>query len=101
MHIMMPLPFIRLSAAGGYYSSQVSEKLRLVGLNTNLYYNQDLLTKDLSDPANQLVFLQKELDEARKHGQMVGGNCAGCRYHKNPSLIICIVFCSTNTKLKC
>jgi len=98
MHKMMP--FIPLSAPGGYYSSQVSEKLRLVGLNTNLYYNQDLLTKDLSDPANQLGFLQKELDEARKHGQMVGGKCAGCTYHRNPSLIICFVF-FTNTKLKC
>ncbi|WAR24739.1 ASM3B-like protein, partial [Mya arenaria] len=56
---------------GGYYSSKISEKLRLIGLNTNLYYDQDRLTKDLPDPAQQMDFLDKQLQEARKHNQMV------------------------------
>ncbi|XP_052778094.1 acid sphingomyelinase-like phosphodiesterase 3b [Mya arenaria] len=56
---------------GGYYSATISEKLRLIGLNTNLYYDQDRLTKDLPDPAQHLDFLDKQLQEARKHNQMV------------------------------
>ncbi|WAR24741.1 LOW QUALITY PROTEIN: ASM3B-like protein [Mya arenaria] len=56
---------------GGYYSATISEKLRLIGLNTNLYYDQDRLTKDLPDPAQQIDFLDKQLQEARKHNNMV------------------------------
>ncbi|WAR24740.1 ASM3B-like protein [Mya arenaria] len=37
----------------------------------NLYYDQDRLTNDLPDPAQQMDFLDKQLHEAHKHNQMV------------------------------
>ncbi|KAH3848892.1 acid sphingomyelinase-like phosphodiesterase 3a isoform X2 [Dreissena polymorpha] len=56
---------------GGYYSSQISKKFRLIGLNTNLYYDQDKLTRDLDDPANQFAWLKDELEGARKRQEAV------------------------------
>ncbi|XP_053394460.1 acid sphingomyelinase-like phosphodiesterase 3b [Mercenaria mercenaria] len=56
---------------GGYYSSHISEKIKLLGLNTNLYYDQDKLTKGLTDPANQLKWIEDQLEAARKKNEQV------------------------------
>lgn len=56
---------------GGYYSSHISKKIKLLGLNTNLYYSQDKLTKGLPDPANQFMWLSNQLESARKKNEQV------------------------------
>ncbi|KAL4235939.1 hypothetical protein ACF0H5_004328 [Mactra antiquata] len=56
---------------GGYYSSHISEKIKLLGLNTNLYYDQDKLTKDLADPADQFNWMEEQLKSARRKDEKV------------------------------
>ena len=43
-----------------------SKKLRILNLNTNLYYDQDKLTKGVVDPADQFRWLEDRLVDARK-----------------------------------
>lgn len=56
---------------GGYYSSQISEKIKLLGLNTNIYYDQDKLTKDLPDPADQFNWMEEHLKASRRNNEKV------------------------------
>lgn len=43
----------------------------LIGLNTNLNYAQNNMTKDLEDPAGQFAFLESILEEAKTTGKKV------------------------------
>ena len=43
-----------------------AKKLRILNLNTNLYYDQDKLTKGMVDPADQFRWLEDRLSDARK-----------------------------------
>ncbi|XP_028808851.1 cyclic GMP-AMP phosphodiesterase SMPDL3A isoform X3 [Denticeps clupeoides] len=51
---------------GGFYSQLVRPQLRLVSLNTNLYYSPNKVTVNMSDPAGQLQWLQNTLESSRK-----------------------------------
>lgn len=51
---------------GGYYAEKLLNQtgLRMLVLNTNLYYDQNNLTKDLEDPADQFAWANQVLTEA-------------------------------------
>ncbi|XP_064605118.1 acid sphingomyelinase-like phosphodiesterase 3b [Liolophura sinensis] len=51
--------------AGGYYSTLYGPNLRMICLNTNLYYQFNLLTKDVPDPGFQLAWLDNQLALAK------------------------------------
>lgn len=78
-----PLTHARVSA-GGYYSQRVKPGLRLVSLNTILYYGPDKATSNMTDPAGQFEWLQKTLEESdqnqekvRHHSTVLGGFLGG------------------------
>uniref|UniRef100_H2M4Y6 Acid sphingomyelinase-like phosphodiesterase n=1 Tax=Oryzias latipes TaxID=8090 RepID=H2M4Y6_ORYLA len=52
---------------GGFYSQLVKPGLRLVSLNTILYYGPDQVTKNMSDPAGQFQWLQETLESAAQN----------------------------------
>ncbi|XP_013856578.1 acid sphingomyelinase-like phosphodiesterase 3a [Austrofundulus limnaeus] len=56
---------------GGFYSQRVKPALRLVSLNTILYYGPDQVTANLSDPAGQFVWLEKTLEKAAQNKEKV------------------------------
>ncbi|XP_037541593.1 acid sphingomyelinase-like phosphodiesterase 3a [Nematolebias whitei] len=56
---------------GGFYSQLVKPGLRLVSLNTILYYGPDQVTVDMTDPAGQFVWLEKTLDQAAQNLEKV------------------------------
>uniref|UniRef100_A0A1A8EJK4 Acid sphingomyelinase-like phosphodiesterase n=1 Tax=Nothobranchius korthausae TaxID=1143690 RepID=A0A1A8EJK4_9TELE len=49
---------------GGFYSLLVKPGLRLVSLNTILYYGPDEVTLNMTDPAGQFQWLEKTLEKA-------------------------------------
>lgn len=59
---------------GGYYSTVTDYGLRVLGLNTNLYYNMDKVTVMIWDPASQFEWMWNQLVDARQHNQMVSGS---------------------------
>lgn len=58
---------------GGYYMANPTQakKLRILNLNTNLYYDQDKLTKGMVDPGDQFRWLEDRLNEAKKKNESV------------------------------
>ncbi|CAG5119836.1 unnamed protein product [Candidula unifasciata] len=56
---------------GGYYVARIAPKLRLLALNTNLYYTNNKLTANVSDPAGQMAWLDDQLKDARSKGDKV------------------------------
>ncbi|RUS80811.1 hypothetical protein EGW08_011432 [Elysia chlorotica] len=58
---------------GGFYATSVpnAPNLRLLALNTNLYYTANKLTADMADPAGQFSWIETQLKEARAAGQKV------------------------------
>ncbi|XP_060071039.1 acid sphingomyelinase-like phosphodiesterase 3b [Ylistrum balloti] len=56
---------------GGYYQVHTKTGLVLIGLNTNLLYSQDPLTKGTGDPAGQFKWLRWKLLEARSLNKKV------------------------------
>ena len=58
---------------GGYYSVQLSPKLRLLCLNTALYYHSNNITMltDAYDPSGQLSWLASQLEAAKLFHQKV------------------------------
>ncbi|GFN93274.1 acid sphingomyelinase-like phosphodiesterase 3b, partial [Plakobranchus ocellatus] len=58
---------------GGFYSAPVpnAPKLRLLALNTNLYYTSNKVTMQQKDPAGQLQWMEKHLGDARAVGEKV------------------------------
>ncbi|XP_035277832.1 acid sphingomyelinase-like phosphodiesterase 3a [Anguilla anguilla] len=57
------LPTLR---RGGFYSLVILPKLRLVSLNTNLYYSPNKVTVNMTDPAGQFEWLEATLETCRQ-----------------------------------
>ncbi|XP_075940375.1 cyclic GMP-AMP phosphodiesterase SMPDL3A isoform X2 [Anarhichas minor] len=49
---------------GGFYSQLVKPGLRVLSLNTILYYGPNRVTKNMTDPAGQFEWLRKTLEKA-------------------------------------
>nr|KAI8754216.1 acid sphingomyelinase-like phosphodiesterase 3b [Biomphalaria glabrata] len=62
---------INESRQGGFYAVRLSAKVRLLALNTNLYYTSDKLTPNVTDPVGQFDWMQKQLQEAKSKGEKV------------------------------
>lgn len=56
---------------GGYYSYFISEALKVIVLNTNLYLNSNSQRSSDPDPGGQLEWLRKQLKLARDHDTAV------------------------------
>ncbi|GFS19946.1 acid sphingomyelinase-like phosphodiesterase 3b [Elysia marginata] len=58
---------------GGFYATAVrnAPKLRLLALNTNLYYHVNKVTAEMADPAGQFQWMKGQLQEAKASGQKV------------------------------
>ena len=55
-----------------YYTELIAPGLRLVALNTILYYQENLLvSRSIEDPAGQFEWMHGVLDSARKNGERV------------------------------
>lgn len=55
----------------GFYSTMLNEKILLVGLNTNFYYDSNQITASMPDPGNQLQWLDDTLAQAKIDGLKV------------------------------
>ncbi|XP_016324752.1 acid sphingomyelinase-like phosphodiesterase 3a [Sinocyclocheilus anshuiensis] len=55
---------------GGFYSLVIKPGLRLVSLNTNLYYSPNQVTVNMTDPAGQFQWLQGTLELSRQKMEM-------------------------------
>lgn len=65
-------------SAGGFYSTKLNDKILLVGLNSNLYYDSNQITASMPDPGNQLQWLDDTLtqaSESRLKVRIVDSNC--------------------------
>ncbi|TKS75413.1 Acid sphingomyelinase-like phosphodiesterase 3a [Collichthys lucidus] len=60
---LQPEALLTLSQ-GGFYSQLVKPGLRVVSLNTILYYGPDKVTSNMTDPAGQFEWLEKTLEKA-------------------------------------
>ncbi|XP_052225017.1 acid sphingomyelinase-like phosphodiesterase 3a [Dreissena polymorpha] len=62
-----------LSKDGGraYYTVKTPHGLRIISLNTNLYYTSDKATVNVSDPADQLQWLNATLVNAKTSNERV------------------------------
>ncbi|KAG7460996.1 hypothetical protein MATL_G00204920 [Megalops atlanticus] len=56
---------------GGFYSKVVAPSLRLVSLNTNLYYSPNKETVNMTDPAGQFQWLVDTLEASRQSQEKV------------------------------
>ncbi|XP_059146864.1 acid sphingomyelinase-like phosphodiesterase 3b [Physella acuta] len=56
---------------GGYYSVIVRPGLRLLALNTNMYYTTDKLTAKMTDPTDQFKWMKQQLQSAKNKGEKV------------------------------
>ncbi|KAK2864275.1 hypothetical protein Q7C36_003429 [Tachysurus vachellii] len=56
---------------GGFYSQLIKPGLRLVSLNTNLYYSPNHVTVNMSDPAGQFQWLQDTLELSKQNMERV------------------------------
>ena len=55
-----------------YYTELIAPGLRLIALNTILYYQENLLvSRDLEDPAGQFAWMHNIMDNARKIGERI------------------------------
>ncbi|KAH3787782.1 acid sphingomyelinase-like phosphodiesterase 3b [Dreissena polymorpha] len=56
---------------GAYYTVKTPQGLRIISLNTNLYYTSDKETVNVSDPADQLQWLNATLVNAKTSNEKV------------------------------
>ncbi|XP_060581958.1 acid sphingomyelinase-like phosphodiesterase 3b [Ruditapes philippinarum] len=56
---------------GGYYTVLARPGLRIVALNTNMYYTHDTVSMGIDDPADQLLWLENVLENAEKQNEKV------------------------------
>ncbi|KAG8510920.1 Acid sphingomyelinase-like phosphodiesterase 3a, partial [Galemys pyrenaicus] len=58
---------------GGFYSQKVSSNLnlRIISLNTNLYYGPNIVTLNKTDPANQFEWLENTLNISQQNKEKV------------------------------
>lgn len=57
--------------AGGFYSQLAKPGLRVVSLNTILYYSPNNVTQNMTDPAGQFEWLEKTLEKAAENREKV------------------------------
>ncbi|XP_053448196.1 acid sphingomyelinase-like phosphodiesterase 3a [Nycticebus coucang] len=64
---------VRTLRAGGFYSQKVTANpnLRIISLNTILYYSPNIMTLDKTDPANQFEWLESTLNSSRQNKEQV------------------------------
>ncbi|XP_010636543.1 acid sphingomyelinase-like phosphodiesterase 3a isoform X1 [Fukomys damarensis] len=64
---------LRTLRTGGFYSQKApgNPNLRIVSLNTNLYYAPNAATLKQTDPANQFVWLENTLNSSQHNGEKV------------------------------
>lgn len=65
------------SSTGGFYTQTVQPSislppLRIISLNTILYYSPNNATLNMTDPANQLEWLEQVLEMALHNKEKVG-----------------------------
>nr|XP_020042467.1 acid sphingomyelinase-like phosphodiesterase 3a isoform X3 [Castor canadensis] len=60
-------------STGGFYSQKVTcnPNLRIISLNTNLYYGPNIVTLNKTDPANQFEWLEKTLNSSQQNKEKV------------------------------
>lgn len=63
-----------LSISGAYYTIKTQHGLRVIALNTNLYYTSNKAILKSSDPADQLAWLNSTLSHARNNQEKVNKN---------------------------
>lgn len=68
---------IGLIFTGGFYtqlfeSSNSYQPLRIISLNTNLYYSPNKVTVNITDPANQFAWLEGILETSSQKNEKVG-----------------------------
>ncbi|XP_015215223.2 cyclic GMP-AMP phosphodiesterase SMPDL3A [Lepisosteus oculatus] len=56
---------------GGFYSQKVMQNLRLISLNTNLYYSPNNVTINITDPAGQFEWLEQTLQQSLQNNEKV------------------------------
>lgn len=58
---------------GGFYSQKVisNPDLRIISLNTNLYYGPNVMTLNKTDPANQFEWLENTLNSSLQNKEKV------------------------------
>lgn len=58
---------------GGFYSQKVTSNpnLRIISLNTNLYYGPNVMTLNKTDPANQFKWLENTLNTSQQNNEKV------------------------------
>ncbi|XP_060063975.1 acid sphingomyelinase-like phosphodiesterase 3b [Ylistrum balloti] len=56
---------------GGFYTTVTSHGIRVVALNTNLYYRSNKLTEHITDPADQFTWLENILTNATTNKEKV------------------------------
>lgn len=71
-HIVKELILIMLFCfLGGFYSQIVKPNLRLISLNTILYYSPNHATENMTDPAGQFEWLEGTLDTSQQANEKV------------------------------
>lgn len=72
---------------GGYYAKKVRDGLKVINLNTNLYYDGNEATAGNPNPAGQTSWLENELAQAKRNGEKVyiHSHESPGRWEKNPS----------------
>ncbi|KAK6489806.1 acid sphingomyelinase-like phosphodiesterase 3a [Huso huso] len=58
-------------STGGFYSQIVKPNLRLISLNTILYYSPNHATENMTDPAGQFEWLEGTLDTSQQANEKV------------------------------
>lgn len=56
---------------GGYYTDLANPKIRIVALNSNMYYTKDTVTSNIEDPADQFKWMETVLLHARETSEKV------------------------------
>ncbi|XP_044105575.1 acid sphingomyelinase-like phosphodiesterase 3a [Neovison vison] len=64
---------LRTLRKGGFYTQKVSPNLnlRIISLNTNLYYGPNIMTLNETDPANQFEWLESILSTSQQNKEKV------------------------------
>jgi len=60
---------------GGFYAVQLKSGLRLVMLNSNLWYRRDQISANQTDPACQFAWLESVLKDAERDNSLVSIIC--------------------------
>lgn len=56
---------------GGYYTVKTTSGIRILALNTNLYYTSDKVTAGLTDPADQFSWMENVLASSNASNEKV------------------------------